>query len=110
MAIHIEMMEENYLTADILGIALADEDQTLFIPFALQSSQMYLKHGFGMKLKRNIASDSKAALASMARYGFQIKGIEFDLLLAAYIVSPSTIVHGRCLDCKRIWLYGSTTR
>ena len=32
MAIHIEMMDENYLAADILGIALADEERTLLYP------------------------------------------------------------------------------
>ena len=26
----------------------------------------------------------------MARYGFHIEGIEFDLLLASYIVNPAT--------------------
>ena len=35
MAIHIEMMDENYLRADILGISLATEDETLFLPLAI---------------------------------------------------------------------------
>ncbi|MFD1927160.1 DNA polymerase I [Sporosarcina siberiensis] len=90
MAIHIEMMDENYLNAEILGIGLADADKTLFIDFSEVEKSAVLKEWLQNKDKKKYSTDSKAALASMARYGIHLEGIEFDLLLATYIVNPAT--------------------
>ncbi|MHA6260646.1 DNA polymerase I [Sporosarcina sp. CAU 1771] len=90
MAIHVEMMEENYLRADILGIGLASEKETLYIPVEVAVQSALFKEWLLDSSKTKYASDSKAALASMANHGFEIKGIEFDLLLASYIVNPAT--------------------
>lgn len=90
MAMHIEMMEENYLTADILGIALADESTNLYIPFAVAQQSEQFKSWLKDESKKKYATDSKAARASMAHYGFEIEGLDFDLLLGSYIVNPST--------------------
>ena len=85
MAIHIEMMDENYLRADILGVSLADDEKSLFIPFTVAEHSQVLKTWLKDDSTKKYCSDSKAAIASMARYGFEIKGIDFDLLLGAYI-------------------------
>jgi DNA polymerase I len=90
MALHVEMMDENYLNADILGIALADEKRTIYLPFSVVESSDIFKTWLQDETKKKYCSDSKAALASLARSGIELKGIEFDLLLGAYIVSPST--------------------
>jgi DNA polymerase I len=90
MALHVEMMDENYLNADILGIALADEKRTIYLPFSVIESSDLFKTWLQDETKKKYCSDSKAALASLARYGIELEGIEFDLLLGAYIVSPST--------------------
>jgi DNA polymerase I len=90
MALHVEMMDENYLNADILGIALADEKRTIYLPFSVVESSDIFKTWLQDETKKKYCSDSKAALASLARYGIELEGIEFDLLLGAYIVSPST--------------------
>lgn len=90
MAIHIEMMDENYLTADILGIGLADVERTLFLPFAVAKESSVLKDWLRDETKKKYASDSKATYASLARHGLETDGFEFDLLLATYIVNPST--------------------
>ncbi|MFJ7934873.1 DNA polymerase I [Sporosarcina sp. NPDC096371] len=90
MVIHIEMMDENYLTADILGISLADETRTLFIPLAVASESSAFKTWLQDPTKKKFASDSKAAIASLAREGLEARGFEFDFLLATYIVNPST--------------------
>ncbi len=90
MALHVEMMDGNYLNADILGIALADESRTIYLPFSVVESSDLFKQWLQDETKKKYCSDSKAALASLARYGIELGGIEFDLLLGAYIVSPST--------------------
>ncbi|WP_172368882.1 DNA polymerase I [Sporosarcina jiandibaonis] len=90
MALHIEMMDVNYLNADILGVALADENRTIYLPLSVLETSDLFKTWLEDDSKKKYCSDSKAALASLARYGIELKGIEFDLLLGAYIVSPST--------------------
>lgn len=90
MSLHIEMMDENYLRADILGIALADENGTLFIPFSVAQESELFKKWLADESNKKASTDSKAALASMARCGFEVNGFDFDLLLGSYIVSPST--------------------
>lgn len=90
MALHIEMMDENYLRADILGISLADKERSFFIPFEIAQKSDLFKAWLADESKKKSSTDSKAALASMDRFGFEINGIDFDFLLGAYIVSPAT--------------------
>ncbi|MBE1554417.1 DNA polymerase I [Sporosarcina limicola] len=90
MAIHIEMMDENYLTADILGISIANELSNFYIPFAIAKESTVLRKWLQDSSNKKYTSDSKAAFASLARYGIETDGFEFDLLLATYIVNPST--------------------
>ncbi|NYF25152.1 DNA polymerase I [Sporosarcina sp. JAI121] len=90
MAIHVEMMDENYLTAEILGISLADEKHTLFVPLEVAKECDALKIWLQNTDKLKYTSDSKAAYASLARQGIETEGFQFDLLLATYIVNPST--------------------
>ncbi|AMQ05819.1 DNA polymerase I [Sporosarcina psychrophila] len=90
MAIHVEMMDENYLTAEILGISLADEKNILFIPLEVAKKSTPFKNWLQNTDKLKYSSDSKAASASLARQGLDAEGFQFDLLLATYIVNPST--------------------
>lgn len=90
MAIHLEMMEENYLNAEILGLSLTDGTKTLYIPFDVFQTSSVLKAWLENPDKRKFTADSKATFASLANYGIEIEGIDFDLLLATYIVNPST--------------------
>lgn len=90
MALHIEMMDENYLWADIVGVSVADDRHTLFFPFEVaQNSSMFLDW-LKDETKKKACSDSKATRASLARHGIEVNGIDFDLLLGSYIVNPST--------------------
>lgn len=90
MAIHIEMMDDNYLIAPILGISLADETQNLFIPTDVAKDSDLLKQWLVDEGKRKYCTDSKATQAALARFGVDLKGVDFDFLLGTYIVSPST--------------------
>ncbi|KXH87207.1 DNA polymerase I [Sporosarcina sp. HYO08] len=89
MAFHVEMMDENYLTADILGFSLADEDQVLFAPTSVALESEAFKNWLQDETKKKFTSDSKAAYAALLERGVEVQGLEFDLVLAAYIVNPS---------------------
>ena len=90
MAIHVEMMDDNYLTAQILGISLADEKNILFVPVEVARNSDAFKQWLQKTDKLKYTSDSKAAFASLAGLGLEAEGFQFDLLLATYIVNPST--------------------
>ncbi|MFS0574884.1 DNA polymerase I [Sporosarcina sp. 179-K 3D1 HS] len=90
MAVHLEMIEENYLNAEIFGVALTDGKKTWYIPFEIAHSSAVLKAWLEDPAKKKYTTDSKATYASLANHGMAIQGIDFDLLLATYIVNPST--------------------
>ena len=89
MALHIEMMDENYLRADLLGIALSNEENTYFIPFEVAQASSVLQDWLKDGTKKKLSTDSKAASASLSRFELEVSGFEFDLLLGSYIVNPS---------------------
>ncbi|WP_203246675.1 DNA polymerase I [Sporosarcina beigongshangi] len=90
MAIHLEMIEEHYLTADILGISVADDSHTLFIPLPVALDSDVFKNWLKNPAKKKYSSDSKATMVSLAQRGLEADGFEFDFLLASYIVNPSS--------------------
>ncbi|GKV66876.1 MULTISPECIES: DNA polymerase I [unclassified Sporosarcina] len=89
MSLHVEIDGDNYLSAAILGIGLADDQNTYFIPTEVATSSAILKGWVEDRTKHKYASDSKSAYAALARLGMKLNGSDFDLMLAAYIVNPS---------------------
>lgn len=90
MAIHVEMMDENYLATEVTGISMTDGHQTIFIPIQVLQQSQSVKEWLRDEKKTKYATDSKAAYASLLRYGIEVNGFEFDLLLATYIANPSS--------------------
>ncbi|GEN82236.1 DNA polymerase I [Sporosarcina luteola] len=90
MAIHVEMMDENYLASDISGIGMTDGNQIVFVPFEVMMQSDKLKAWLLDEQKEKYTSDSKATFASLLRQGIEVNGLEFDLLLATYIANPSS--------------------
>lgn len=90
MALHVEMMDDNYLRADIVGISVADEERNLFFTLdKIEQSEVFL-NWLKDDTKKKYCSDSKATYAALRQHGIEVNGIDFDLLLGAYIVNPST--------------------
>lgn len=90
MALHVEMADDNYLWADIEGIGLATSDkQYYFTVEAIEQSEAF-QAWLADATKKKSTTDSKAVTASLKRYGYEVKGVDFDLLLGSYIVNPST--------------------
>jgi len=88
MAVHLELYDEQYHTANMLGVALVDENNAYFIKvenaFASQAFRKWLTD----ENKKKRLVDSKAALAAFHRKDILLDGVEFDFVLAAYIVNP----------------------
>lgn len=89
MAIHLEMYDEQYHTCDLLGVSLATASKTYVIPMDVVKGSEAFKSWLMDETKKKYMSDSKAATAAFYRCGLEVAGVDFDLMLGAYIVNPS---------------------
>lgn len=88
-AFHVEVFDENYHKADIIGCSLIHENGRYFIPAKLLQTSEALRRWLEDDSKKKSVYDSKQTIVSLKNEGIDIKGIDFDLLLAAYIINPS---------------------
>ncbi|RHW33466.1 DNA polymerase I [Lysinibacillus yapensis] len=89
MAVHVEMENEHYHTCLILGFSFTDGERTFYITFEDMQQSEAIKNWLEDESKKKYMSDSKAAQAILKRAGIELRGVEFDLLLASYIVNPA---------------------
>ena len=66
-----------------------EEPTTVFTPLNSVFDNEALKAWFEDESKKKYIADSKATQAMLQRFGIELNGVEFDLLLAAYILKPS---------------------
>ena len=84
-----ETFDYNYHNSPLLGIGIKNEKGTFIIePEFLNSNNLILKDFLKENNNKNIF-DYKRAYVISKRYGFDLDGIAFDLLLATYIINPS---------------------
>ncbi|MBE3569288.1 MAG: DNA polymerase I [Bacillales bacterium] len=86
---YLEMIDENYFTSDIVGMAVQNEKGIFYLPQekALQSPNF--KNWAEDETKIKTVFDAKRTVIALRRHGIELKGIEFDLLLASYLINPS---------------------
>lgn len=89
MAVHLELYDEQYHTADMLGLALVDEDKAYFIKVDDAFKSNDFREWLIDDTKKKRLVDAKAALAAFHRKDVLLDGVEFDFVLAAYIVNPA---------------------
>ena len=85
---YIEMIEENYHHADIVGFAVSNEKGNFFISteVALQSD-VFSRWAEDEESKKSVF-DAKRGIVALQKRGISLKGIEFDLLIASYVLNP----------------------
>jgi len=86
--LNVEIIEEDYRFADILGISISNENGTFYFSTetALQS-ELFKKWAEDPTSKKSVF-DAKRTIVALQKRGIQIKGIDFDLLIASYILNP----------------------
>lgn len=92
-AVHLEYMDENYLTEDVFGLLIRTEEGNQFIVPEVIGSSERLKTWLESEDVVKEATDSKAIRGGLARYGVSVSGFDFDLTLAAYI-DDASVTHG----------------
>ena len=89
MAVHLELYDEHYHSCDLLGVSLATDTETYVIPMDVVDQSEEFRAWFKDPSKKKFMADSKAATAAFLRCGIELEGVDFDLMLGAYIVNPS---------------------
>lgn len=89
LAIHLEIENEHYHTAQQLGVAFVNEEQAYFVTYENVLKSETIKNYLEDEQKVKYVFDLKKHQASFARDGIKLQGVEFDLLLAAYIDDPA---------------------
>lgn len=90
-AVVIEVLEENYHQADIVGVAIANEKGKFYLTEqALQSEAFY---AWAKSDNKKWVFDAKKATVALGWQGIELNGIDFDFLIASYILDPSVSSH-----------------
>ena len=90
-AIHVEIFEENYHQGTILGIAVVNEKESYYVPFEVaKESQVFISFLSNEEIKKSVFDVKRSRVALMWQ-GFDLRGVEFDLLLATYVINPTNV-------------------
>lgn len=91
-SLYIEILEDNYHRANIIGISISNENGNYYIPVEIALASEEFKQWAGDKTKRKTVYDAKRSVVALKRRGIDLRGIDFDIFLASYILNPSESV------------------
>jgi DNA polymerase-1 len=86
-AIYLELSDINYHRADLWGIGIATSKGQAYISPEFATTSLAFKTFLEDANKRKWTYDAKALLVYMKWQGIEVQGIDFDLLLSAYIIN-----------------------
>jgi DNA polymerase-1 len=87
--IYAEVLDESYHKADILGFSIQNENGLFYIPADTALSSKSFKKWAEDDTKQKIVYDGKKTSVALHWKGIALKGISFDVLIAAYLLNPS---------------------
>lgn len=86
---YLEMIMENYHHAEVAGFALATEGGVSYIPTEVALASPDFKAWAENEEQKKSVFDAKRTVIGLRHYGIELRGIDFDLLLASYLINPS---------------------
>lgn len=84
----IETFGVNYHKCEILGMGIINGNGRYFIPFEIMEKSPIVKAYLANPLLKKSIFDYKRAKVALKWQGYDLKGVIFDALIAAYIVNP----------------------
>jgi DNA polymerase I len=100
-ALYIEILDDNYHRADIIGFSLANETGNYFISTGNALKSAKFKQWAEDESKRKTVYDAKRSVVSLRQQNIELRGINFDLLIASYIINPAEAVNDIAVIAKR---------
>ncbi len=91
-ALYVEILEDNYHRADIIGIAISNEQGHFYFHGDDALSSEAFKSWAEDETKKKTVFDAKRTVVALRHRGVEIKGIDFDVFLASYILDPAESV------------------
>ncbi|MCA1009906.1 DNA polymerase I [Halobacillus halophilus] len=92
-ALVVEMLYDNYHQAEVEGIAIVNESNKYVISMNNAKNSTGFKKWAEDGEKEKWVFDAKRTVVALMRHGVNIKGIQFDLLLASYLINPAENHH-----------------
>lgn len=89
MALYVEMMSDNYHTEDIVGVAWGTPEKIYVTnDLAIFENEAFLSW-IGDKTRLKNVYDAKRTYVALNRYATKLQGIDFDVLLGAYLLDTN---------------------
>lgn len=92
-AVLIEMIGDSYHTEDIQAIGIANEDSVTIIPTEVALQSAIFKEWAENSSQKKIVFDTKQTIVALHNEGINLRGIDFDMILASYLLKPSENHH-----------------
>ncbi len=92
-ALVVEVPQENYHQADIWGIALVNEKGRYYIPAKAAMESEVFREWAADETAEKLMFDTKRAVVALGWKGIVLAGVNFDMLIASYLIDPSTSSH-----------------
>lgn len=90
--LYVEILDDNYHHAAIIGIALSNEHGHYYFPGETALQSAIFKKWAEDETKQKIVYDAKRMIVALRHRDIEIKGINFDVFLASYILNPAESV------------------
>lgn len=91
-AFYLEMIEENYQHGQIVGFSVCNETGNYFIDTETALQSPVFKAWAEKQESKKAVFDAKRTIVALHKQGIELKGIDFDLLIASYVLNPGN--HG----------------
>ncbi|MCR2821911.1 DNA polymerase I [Lederbergia panacisoli] len=88
-AFYVEILDDNYFTGEMIGFALSNEKGDFYLPVDKALGSEAFKKWAEDEEKKKRVYDAKLSIVALRRKGIDLKGIDFDLLLASYLLNPT---------------------
>ncbi len=88
-AFYVEVLEDNYHYADIIGFSIVNEKGSFYIPTEKAIQSEVFKQWAEDETRKKTVFDAKRSEVSLRHHGIHLVGVEFDVFLASYIINPS---------------------
>ncbi|TXC90183.1 DNA polymerase I [Metabacillus litoralis] len=87
--LYIEVLEESYHQANIIGISIVNKNGLFYVPADTALASEEFKAWAEDESNKKIVYDGKKTTVALNWKGISLKGINFDVLIAAYLLNPS---------------------
>ncbi|MDD4077201.1 MAG: DNA polymerase I [Bacilli bacterium] len=87
--INAEVFSANYYSGEFLGLSIVTAKKSLFFPKCMIEKNQDLKEYLENPTYAKKTYDYKMLYSVLRRLGIEIANVDFDLLLAAYLINPS---------------------